>query len=68
MRFGLGMLMSFYLNDVSQPEMLELVVGIRSEEHYVNMMIAWYSLKNNSLLFVPPATAAEWRFICLLRK
>jgi 3-methyladenine DNA glycosylase AlkD len=41
-RFGIGMLMSFYLNDDFRPEMLELVAGIRSEEYYVNMMIAWY--------------------------
>ncbi|TGE39253.1 DNA alkylation repair protein [Desulfosporosinus fructosivorans] len=41
-RFGIGMLMSFYLDDAFRPEMLELVAGIRSEEYYVNMMIAWY--------------------------
>jgi hypothetical protein len=36
------MLMSFYLNDEFIPEMLDLVAGIRSEEYYINMMIAWY--------------------------
>ncbi|EGW41420.1 DNA alkylation repair protein, partial [Desulfosporosinus sp. OT] len=41
-RFGIGMLMSFYLDDAFRPEMLELVAGIRSEEYYVNMMVAWY--------------------------
>ncbi|AET69700.1 putative DNA alkylation repair enzyme [Desulfosporosinus orientis DSM 765] len=41
-RFGIGMLMSFYLNDAFRPEFLEVVAGIRSEEYYVNMMIAWY--------------------------
>ncbi|KGK91084.1 DNA alkylation repair protein [Desulfosporosinus sp. HMP52] len=41
-RFGIGMLMSFYLDDAFRPEILELVVAIRSEEYYVNMMIAWY--------------------------
>lgn len=41
-RFGIGMLLGFYLNEGFQPEMLELVAGIRSEEYYVNMMIAWY--------------------------
>ena len=41
-RFGIGMLMSFYLNDAFRPEMPELVACIRSEEYYVNMMIAWY--------------------------
>lgn len=41
-RFGIEMLMSFYLGDEFQPEMLELVAGVRSEEYYINMMIAWY--------------------------
>ncbi|HPF20288.1 MAG TPA: DNA alkylation repair protein [Syntrophomonas sp.] len=41
-RFGIGMLMSFYLNDEFQPEMLELVASVRSQEYYINMMIAWY--------------------------
>lgn len=41
-RFAIEMLMSFYLDDNFRPEMLELVVGVRSEEYYINMMIAWY--------------------------
>ncbi len=41
-RFGIGMLMSFYLDKHFKPEMLALVVGIRSDEYYINMMIAWY--------------------------
>jgi len=41
-RFGIGMLLGFYLDDDFRPEMLEFVAGIRSDEYYVNMMIAWY--------------------------
>ena len=41
-RFGIGMLLSFYLGDSFRPEMLKLVAGVRSEEYYINMMIAWY--------------------------
>ena len=41
-RFGIGMLMSFYLDDGFQPEMLDLVSSVRSAEYYINMMIAWY--------------------------
>lgn len=41
-RFGIEMLMSFYLDDNFKPEMLELVACIRSDEYYINMMIAWY--------------------------
>jgi Predicted DNA alkylation repair enzyme len=41
-RFGIEMLMSFYLDEHFTSEALELVADIRSEEYYVNMMIAWY--------------------------
>ncbi|UWG99248.1 DNA alkylation repair protein [Dehalobacter sp. DCM] len=41
-RFGIGMLMRFYLDDEFQQSMLELVAAIRSDEYYINMMIAWY--------------------------
>ena len=41
-RFGIEMLMSFYLDEHFQPAMLELVAGVKSPEYYVNMMIAWY--------------------------
>ena len=41
-RFGIEMLMSFYLDDEFKPEYTEMVVGVKSEEYYVNMMIAWY--------------------------
>lgn len=42
LRFGIGMLMEHFLDedfDLAYPEM---VSKIRSEEYYVNMMIAWY--------------------------
>ena len=41
-RFGVGMLMEHYLDgdfDLAYPEM---VARLRSDEYYVNMMIAWY--------------------------
>ena len=41
-RYGIGLLMSFYLDEAFEPEYLELAAGVRSEEYYVNMMIAWY--------------------------
>lgn len=41
-RFGVGCLMSFYLDGEFREEYLELAAGIRSEEYYVNMMTAWY--------------------------
>ncbi len=41
-RFGIGMLMQHYLGEAFSPSYPELVAEIRSEEYYVNMMIAWY--------------------------
>ena len=41
-RYAIGLLLSNYLDDFFQVEMLELVVGISREEYYIRMMIAWY--------------------------
>ncbi|MBR4262683.1 MAG: DNA alkylation repair protein [Bacilli bacterium] len=41
-RFGIGMLMQYYLDDEFKKDYLELVSNIKSNEYYVNMMIAWY--------------------------
>ena len=41
-RYGIGLLLSNYLDDYFESEMLSLVAGIQSDEYYVNMMIAWY--------------------------
>ena len=41
-RFGVGMLMEHFLDDDFDPLYPEMVAKLRSEEYYVNMMIAWY--------------------------
>ena len=41
-RFGIKMLMTFYLDEAFLEEYLELVAGVKSNEYYVNMMIAWF--------------------------
>ena len=41
-RFGLGMLMSHYLDVDFDPAFLDLAAEVRSEEYYINMMTAWY--------------------------
>ena len=41
-RFGVGMLMEHFLDEEFDPEYPAMVAEIRSEEYYVNMMIAWY--------------------------
>ena len=41
-RYGIGMLMTFYLDEDFRPEYLKMAADVESEEYYVNMMIAWY--------------------------
>ena len=41
-RFAIKMLMDHFLDEDFDLSYLELVAAVRSEEYYVNMMIAWY--------------------------
>lgn len=41
-RFGMEMLMTHFLDADFRPEYLEIPASVRSEEYYVNMMIAWF--------------------------
>ena len=41
-RFGIGMLMQHFLDEDFKAEYPEMVAAVKSEEYYVNMMIAWY--------------------------
>ena len=41
-RFGIGMLQRYFLDERFCPEYLEWVVAIRREEYYVRMMVAWF--------------------------
>ena len=41
-RFGIGMLMSYFLDEDFDKKYLEIVSKVKSKEYYVNMMIAWF--------------------------
>lgn len=41
-RFGIRMLMEHFLDDDFDASFPEIVAEIRSDEYYINMMIAWY--------------------------
>ncbi len=41
-RFGIGTLMSHYLDKDFKAEYLEIPASVRSEEYYVRMMVAWF--------------------------
>lgn len=41
-RFAVGLLMRFYLDERFEPAQLRMVCDIHRDEYYINMMIAWY--------------------------
>lgn len=41
-RFAIGMLMAYYLDENYTENVLEKVAKVKSDEYYVNMMIAWF--------------------------
>ena len=41
-RYGIGLLMRHFLDDNFTSDILEIVSEIRSDEYYINMMIAWF--------------------------
>ncbi|MDE6880790.1 MAG: DNA alkylation repair protein [Oscillospiraceae bacterium] len=41
-RFGIGVLLAFYLDEAFEPRYLDWAAELRSGEYYVNMMTAWY--------------------------
>ena len=41
-RFGIEMLMSYFLDDDFKPEYLDIPAMVHSEEYYVQMMVAWF--------------------------
>jgi len=41
-RFGIGMLMLHFLHEDFDPKYMAAVAEIKSDEYYINMMIAWY--------------------------
>lgn len=65
-RFGIGMLMEHFLDDDFDALYLETVSKIRSEEYYINMMIAWYFATalakqyETALPFIENARLAPW--------
>lgn len=41
-RYAIGLMLSFYLDDEFSENYLKLVANVKSDEYYVNMMIAWF--------------------------
>ena len=41
-RYAIGMLMKFFLDEDFDTKYLDTVAAVKSDEYYINMMIAWY--------------------------
>lgn len=41
-RFGIDIMMKYYLDEEFMPEYLQMIADIKSDEYYINMAIAWY--------------------------
>lgn len=41
-RFAIGMLMQHFLDERFDTKYADIVASVRSEEYYINMMVAWY--------------------------
>ena len=41
-RYGINLLMSFYLDDNFDEKYLKLVADVKTDEYYINMMRAWF--------------------------
>ena len=56
-RYAMGMLMRYYLDEAFRPEYLAWVAGVQSEEYYLNMMRAWFFA---TALSKQPQAALPW--------
>lgn len=65
-RFGLEMLMTYFLDKDFNPEYLEIPASARSEEYYVKMMVAWFFATalakqwDATLPYIENKTLAPW--------
>lgn len=65
-RYAIGLLMGLYLDEKFEPEQLRLVAGVKSEEYYVNMMIAWYFATalakqyDSAISYIPDKKLDKW--------
>ncbi len=73
-RYGIGMLMRLYLDDNFKDEYLKTVAQVKSEEYYVNMMIAWYMATalakqwDSTIVYIEEKRLPEWVHKKTIRK
>lgn len=65
-RFAIEMLMTHFLDEHFDPKQLKLVADVKSNEYYVNMMIAWYFATalakqyNSTIKYIENAILDKW--------
>lgn len=65
-RVAIQLIMGNYLKEDFKPEYLDWVSQIRSEEYYVNMMIAWFFAEalakqwENAIIYIEQKKLAKW--------
>lgn len=65
-RYAIGLLNSFYLDENFSQEHLSLVGRIESDDYYINMMIAWYfatalyKQRDAALVFIEQRKLKKW--------
>ena len=65
-RYAIGLLLQYYLTDSFNEEYLTLVANVKSDEYYVNMMIAWFfaeslaKQKEATLPFIENKVLEKW--------
>ena len=65
-RFGIGLLLKYFLDELFKVEYLSFVANINSEEYYINMMIAWFfaealiKQKEATLPFIQEKRLPKW--------
>ncbi len=65
-RFAIGLLMRYFLDDRFDKKYLKKVAAIKSDEYYINMMIAWYFATalakqwNNTIKYIDGKTLSIW--------
>ena len=65
-RFAIGMLLQNFLDDNYNPLYLKMVSDVKSNEYYVNMMVAWYfsvalvKQYNDAIKYIENKTLSDW--------
>ncbi len=65
-RYGIGVMMRLFLDEDFKEEYLQIVADVKSEEYYVNMMIAWYMATalakqwNSAIPYIQERRLPEW--------